>query len=392
MLGIDIYKYFVLLLFLSFSVCFSSANASTMAGNRILLLHSYHPSFPTSSKILEGIRAGFEEDIPVINVEYMDSKRLHNATSQENFLNFLRYKLSNRARYDIVITTDDNALEFARNHRDELFPQVPIVFLGVNDATKAMSLSSSPWITGVVETISFADTISLARQLFPQRKNIQILVDGTTSGQADLVTIRGLKSQLPNTNFQEIDLTKHSWQGLVNKISSLGKSDSLLLVSAYRDQHGEAKSFSESLSLLTQHSKTPIFHMWEHGIGEGVFGGIVVSHWEQGKQAALMAKRILSGEPVSNIEVVQKTPNTPTFDAWQLSRFGIQQSQLPPNSHIKFQPITFWDRYWLEIVLTLTLFLFLLLILCFSNGVSLIMLRVPYVLRFEISPHNLLIC
>ena len=69
----------------------------------------------------------------------------------------LRYKLSYTEPYDIIITSDDNALNFALEHRAELFPTIPIVFLGVNDLQQAHAMNDEPLVTGVVEAISARD-------------------------------------------------------------------------------------------------------------------------------------------------------------------------------------------------------------------------------------------
>ncbi|USD67065.1 ABC transporter substrate binding protein [Vibrio sp. SCSIO 43136] len=332
-------------------LAFSSATlaASELADKRVLLLFSYHPSFPSSPKVLNGVDLAFGEDSPVIDIEYMDSKRLNDSQSQQNFLAMFGYKLSKRSPYDVVMTADDNALHFALEHRASLFPNTPVVFLGVNNLQLAASLEATPWITGVVEAASFAETISLASTLMPKRNNIHVVVDDRVSGQSDLATVQSLYEQFPMLKFHELPLADLTWQEFANNLNRLGENDALLLLSAFQDSLKVEKSFYEALALMVNGTDVPILHTWEHGIGEGVLGGVTVSHLEQGRQAALMVKTILSGTSPANIPIMDKSPNVPTFDYRELERYQLSQSVLPPNSLVLFEPQSFMRTYLMEL-------------------------------------------
>ena len=342
----------------------SLSGAQTVANwadKRVLLIYSYHPSFPTSSKVMAGLKSAFGANAPVIDIEYMDTKRLYDETINQHFLTMTRYKLSKRQPYDVIVSADDNALDFILKHRAELFPEAAAVFLGVNNIPKALSLEDTPWITGVVEAASFIDTLSLAKQLLPERSNIHLVVDSSMSGQADLKTIQSRQAQLTDIKLQELSLVQHSWNQFKQRLSGLGDNDTILLLSAYRDKEAVEMSFDESLKFIIENTEVPILHTWEHGIGDGVLGGITVSHKEQGKQAGLMVKSILSGTPVSQIPILSQSPNVPTFDYQVMSALGIRASQLPDNSVVLFEPVTLWSAYRTEVISTLVVFAVLLL-------------------------------
>jgi hypothetical protein len=230
-------------------------SASSLSDKRVFLLYSYHPSFPTSPKIQDGLRAAFGAHRPTIDVEYMDSKRLYDATSRANFQRTLRYKLSRRDRYDIVLTADDNALDFMLEHGQDLFPGVPVVFLGVNDIPKARQQDRNPRVTGVVEASSVDETLDLIRQLLPNRPHLHVIVDGTTSGQADLQTLRGLSDRAGSTAPIPLSLQDLSWTEYRERLNTLDHDDVLLLLSAFRDREGISKSFDESLAFLVANAQ-----------------------------------------------------------------------------------------------------------------------------------------
>lgn len=340
----------------------SSAQTETnFADKRILLIYSYHPSFPTSKKVIDGLKSAFGTNAPVIDIKYMDTKRLNDETINQHFLTLTRYKLQTRQPYDVVISADDNALDFILKHKSELFPNAPAVFLGVNNIPKAIALEQTDWITGVVEAASFIETLTLAKQLQPKRNKVHLVVDSSISGQADLATIKSRQNQLLDIELQELSLTDNSWDQFTERLSALGSNDAILLLSAYRDKHATEMSFAESLQLILNNSNVPVFHTWEHGIGDGILGGITVSHEEQGRQAGLMAKRILSGTPASEIPILSQSPNIPTFDYRVMSALGIDSAQLPNNAIILFKPVTLWSAYRTEVMYTVAVFTMLFL-------------------------------
>lgn len=357
-------KPFLLFIFSLLFIETGLASHEAVTQKRVLLLYSYHPEFPTTPKIHEGFYKAFENSVPRIDSEFMDSKRLYDVIAKANFLRSLSHKLANRAPYDVVVTADDNALAFAASNKDTLFPNAKIVFLGINNISLARSLSSDPNITGVVEASSLKEGVLLGRQLFPQRVNAYVIADNTTSGQADIEKLRQIEHHLPGVSFQWLQLSKLSWRELSEQLMQLGVNDTVFLLSAYRDKNGVEKSFEESVTFIDEQLSAPLFHFWEHGIGQGVFGGLVVSHTEQGYQAGLMVKQILEGTEPSALPFMDKSPNKPIFDHAKLAEFNVSERALPPGSLILFKPPTLISLYFTELIAA-SVVLLLLLILVF---------------------------
>ena len=342
--------------FLGLFAAMTSLNANDEVGldfseQRILLLYSYHPTFPTAPKVLDGLLSEFGDHPPVIEIEYMDSKRLYTKESVALFEQSLKTKISARAPYDLVVTADDNALHFMLSKGEKYFPGVPVVFLGVNNLGLANVLEDNPKVTGIVEAVSIRETITLAQDLFPKMKRLHVISDGTTSGSSDLISTADLQKDFPNLPFTMLNLGELSWTSLSQRLSRLPKTDAILLLSAYRDTHEESLSFKKSLQLILAASNGPIFHPFEHGIGDGVFGGVVISHREQARQAALKIKQILTGTPVSDIPILSKSPNVSEVDKRQLDHFGISMSDLPKDTLVLFHKPSELMIFWKEITI-----------------------------------------
>ena len=99
-----------------------------LAQKKVLLLYSYHPTFASSEPILQGVRSVLDKHKLTLHIEFMDSKRLLDEVSKTNFLRMFSYKLSKRPPYDLVMISDDDALDLVLAHQTQLFPQTPIVF------------------------------------------------------------------------------------------------------------------------------------------------------------------------------------------------------------------------------------------------------------------------
>ncbi|WP_419810775.1 ABC transporter substrate binding protein [Bacterioplanoides sp.] len=336
------------------------AISAELTNKRILLLYSYHPNFPTTDKILSGLQSAFSEQRPIIDIEFMDSKRLNDTRSQTYYHQLLHYKLSRREPYDLIITADDNALNYASINQQGLFPQTPIVFLGINDIEKAHSLGNNPWITGVVEAPSFEQTFALSRQLLPERDTVYLLFDDRVTAQADIRSAQTALDAFPGLRHQELSLKQLSWQQLGEQLGQLSNRDIVLLISAFEDTEKQNLSFKDSLSFITQHTQVPVFHPWEHGIDNGLLGGVVVSHQEQGRQAGLMARAILTGSAAKDIPVMGNSPNPTMLNFRQLQRFSIARNLAPEHAIWVNLPDSFWEQYKQLIITAAIVFIILL--------------------------------
>ncbi|MDG3088316.1 EAL domain-containing protein [Vibrio hannami] len=340
------------------------------SAKRVLLLISYHPTFPTSSKVMDGLLAEFGDNPPEIEVEFMDSKRLHDETSRQLFQANISYKLLNREPYDVVITADDNALHFMLDNGETLLPDTPFVFLGLNNIKLARLMGSNTLATGVVEAVSIRETIELALQIKQDIRSIYIVSDGTSSGRSDLESTLKLKEQFPGVPFKVINLADISWPDFITAIKGVPKESAIILLSAYRDKYSESYSFESSLEIIVNNSLAPIFHPFEHGMGDGVLGGVVISHREQAKQAAIKAKQLFSGVKAIDIPILDKSPNVVVADKRVLDRFGIEVSQLPEGAEIRYSKETMFQKYWKEllgIIVIMSLMMLIIIILVHQN-------------------------
>lgn len=340
-----IWRQVLLIVMLGGMACFFQQPVRADGQKRALLILSYHPTFPTFFDQIEGVRSGFEGQNIALDIEFMDTKRFNDPQNLDNFYQSLAYKISKNPPYDIILVADDNALMFALMHEADLFAGIPVVFFGVNNQELALEQNENDLVTGVIEAVSMRETIALMADLSPGADTIDVIVDDTLGGQGDLQTLKNLAGEFPGLSFQVLSLTEMTFAELAVALQAVDVGTPVLLLSAYNDSAGTTLSFDESLALITANLKAPLYHLWYHGMGKGVLGGVLISHFVQGQTAASLAVKILEGTPPSALPVIHISPNTAVFDYNQMVKFGIRPSDLPPDHVIINQPETFYMKY-----------------------------------------------
>lgn len=319
-----------------FCLLASSAWATEQPSHSVLFISSYHPGFPTFFDQVSGLNKSLKDHHIQLDIEFLDSKRF--SSFEEHFQNNLIYKLSKLPAYDVVITGDDAATWFATQRKDSLFNGIPIVFFGVNDRDFGLSFNYVPQVTGVLETASFADTVALAETLFKNAPPITVVTDTTTTGQVDTQRFEQVMQQNHFDHYRYLSLADMTFDELMEKLALVKPPAGILLISCYRDRTGSSQPYSTTLARLRERTNAPIFHMWQHGIGAGILGGKVISHFQQATAAAGIALDILQGAPVADIKVIEDSPNTYLFDYNLMQKYGLNENDMPPDSQYINRP------------------------------------------------------
>lgn len=346
---------------------FSAAFLRAEEKKDILLLHSYNQNLGWADEITRACVQSFQGEKVDIIIEYMDSKRFSPEIIFPPLEALYRIKYS-KHQPEVIIATDNNALRFLRFRKKELFPDVPLVFCGINNyQTDLIDGLEAVW--GIKEEIDIQDNINLVLKLFPETKELLVINDLTPTGlenQKDFIQeSSSFKGRLDFTFL--IDINKES---LIKKISSLKKGSVVLLFTFHLDNQGKRFTIEEFLDFICGNCPVPVFSFWEHYLGSGVLGGVMVNGRSQGKVAALLAKKILAGNYPDQAKGPQESPNIPLFDYRQLRKFSVKEKDLPSNSRILFRPFSFLEKYKLHLIFLFALFFVLIIsivVLSFMN-------------------------
>ncbi|TDX52882.1 ABC transporter substrate binding protein [Orenia marismortui] len=324
----------------------------------ILILNSYHKGYFWSDNIVEGIEDFFSKDKKkFIAVEYMDSYNHNYSRYSADLYNFYKLKYKGKS-FDVIISCDDAAFNFLQEYGDELFPNVPIVFCGVNSLEESW-LKENQLFTGVIGKPDLRKTVDLILNLHSQTEEIVIFVDETETGRSNqkelLKFISSYDKNIKFTIYKERRVLK-----LRDMIRGFSDNSVVLLMSILTDEQGLFMPQFKAVKLISKNQHIPIYSNWDVHLKYGVIGGFMISSYEQGQISSKMAEEILRGKNVKEIPVQTQITHYPMFDFKQLKKFDISTSQLPEASIIINRPESFYFKYRKMVWITVFI-LFLLL-------------------------------
>ncbi len=330
----------------------------------VLLLHSYHKGYEWTDSISEAVGDSFQDSDVEISTEYMDTKRIHTKKYIDSLLNHYQEKYKNR-KFDLIIASDNTALDFLNNHHNKIFQNVPIVFCGINNFDQDWFDNSNikDRTTGVVEAVDIRKNLNLILKLHPNIKKLVVLNDTTITGQA--IKREFLQASIGYEGVIEIEyIDKFKIDELKEKVSKLNKKDTVILfMLLFKDETGKIFTFKDGLKTIEESTSVPIYGLWDFYLDYGLLGGYLTHGYAQGEKASGLAKKILEGTPANQVEIIKKSPNRHIFDHNKLEEFEISERQTPLGSLIRNKPYSFYEEYKMRIMLTLLVFLFTIFII-----------------------------
>ena len=323
---------------------------SSPTPKRILLL--YHYGRETAGVAL--LDRGFEEVLRSappftieLNREVLENYRFPGEAHTQMMHNYLKEKYSGR-KIDVVVAHTDTALKFFLQYRDELFPGVPLVYIISErpEPGKEPALS-----TGVWAGPNIRETLELALQLQPKTTQV-FLISGSADNQAvEVETQQQLKQFEGRVRLNYI--SGRPIDEVIVSVKTLPPNSIIIFQRLNQGVAGRGITPREAVALISEAANAPVYSTLDSNVGEGVVGGMVMTHDDMGRRAARMALKIVQG---ANPEQIPVETNTivPMFDWRQLRRWGIRESSLPAGSVVLFKEWSFWELYHWRIVIALT--------------------------------------
>ena len=329
-----------------FLICVSSIlSANDVEKKNILLLHSYHSGMTWVENINKAVNDVFTTsklENYIIYTEYMDTKRHSSKEYLDSFKEIYKKKYMD-TKFDIILTSDNNAFNFLIKNRDDIFGEVPVSFCGVNGFDKVILKNVSKF-TGVAEQFSDKDTIDTILKLHPNTKNIYIINDYLATGKEwtkDMKkSLQGYKDKV-NIIFSE-NLTL---RGLKRKIHTFNKDTVILLGVYFADKNKNYITYEKVGSYLLEDSQAPVYCLLNFNISNNIIGGKVIGGYSQGEAMSKIALRILKGEEASNIPITNTEANEYIFNYNGIKKYDINQDLLPKNCKVLNKPFSLYEEY-----------------------------------------------
>ncbi len=339
---------------------------------QILIINSYDPTYRWTHDIVEALCNNLQDYI--LYIEYMDTKRFERQSIFKIFVPYLNDKYRN-IKLDLIIVTDNNALDFLVKNREKLvFKKVPVVFCGINEFRYDM-LGGYKDITGVVEDINIKMAIRFMLTLQPSLQKIYVILDNTYSNQLYLKDVLDVKRLYEKEGKLSIEIINGRLLGLkefTHELEKIKGKSAILLFTLLKLKDGTIFSYREGIKYIYKHTHKPIYEVVAlSSFVPGVVAGVTSSALLQGRYAAHFARQILDvGIPPDSLPVLMESPSMEIVNYRALKKFHIDEKRIPPGVKVINRPspilhvVKYQKRkiYILEI-LTASLLLFILLFL-----------------------------
>jgi len=323
------------------SGCPLLCDAEANPAKNVLLLYSFSDRtvYDPADSLKSAIRKRVAGQVDFY-VEYLESQRFENPKYEQNLAEALRDTYSGK-RLDLVVAFSYPALAFAVEHRQLMFPGVPIIFADVN-AVRFEARPVWPGVTGITVNTDVRGTIELALHLHPDATTVAVITNNSAFERYWLGRVNRELGRYQG-RVREVDLVGPANADLLAKVAGLPPHSIALFQLAPQDSSQPVISVYDTLAAVGQ--RLPTYCIFPTlCLNHGGIGGASSDEKEQSAGAAELARRILSGESPDSIPVMQGSAAKNVVDWRQLQRWQIPESALPPGAVVLYREPTFWQR------------------------------------------------
>jgi signal transduction histidine kinase len=320
----------------------STVSAQAPSRRTVVAIHWGAEEFPATPVVNEAIREAFRSDRNLAIdyfVEHLESDLFPPDDAALALGDSIRRKYRNR-RIDLVFAIADPALQFAIDHRDELFPDVPIVFSGVA-VPDAVTRRAGGGVTAVMRGAAYAETLKLALDLHPSTERVFVIARGPDDQVVNAVHA-ALDDVSPRVRLTYVDAG--TVPRLLAAVRAIPPGSVALYIWYAPIDPGAASDFGEIARQVAQASPVPIYGTNERYVGLGMVGGVIRGTRETGTRMGEIALQILKGTRAQDIPI-EDARLVPTFDWRQLERWSIDERRLPPGSAVEFRTPSLWREH-----------------------------------------------
>jgi signal transduction histidine kinase len=318
------------------SACISAAGEP----KNVLLLNSYRAGYVWTDELVRGISQELESQEPLeLWVEYMDVRRRGIKGLFDEVQSRLRSSHRER-RFDLIITTDDEAYDFIQERGESLFPGVAAVFSGIGEA-KAREAPRNRF-TGVIESFNPKDTLRKIAALHPSVEHVYAVVDDSNLSQPFMHELQGRRPPFSAASMAFLHSGQMSFGELRTRLSRLPPNSLVLFCAA---AWSGVQPVAEAVRGVGAEASSPVYALTSSVQSKGVLassasGGIIHAGLVTG-----LAARILAGERPETVPLLVDDYIELVFDYHELARWGISPDAIKPPWKVVNRPATFYGEY-----------------------------------------------
>jgi signal transduction histidine kinase/ABC-type uncharacterized transport system substrate-binding protein len=322
----------------------NTTNLSNAPVKRVLMLFSEGRESAGSLMLEQSLRTEMLKETTnnlEFYVEHLDAGRFSDQSHFRLFQDYLGKKYAGQ-HLDLILAIPSRNYLLAEQLPGDLFPNVPVVFVTVNELEVPHALHGLE-VTGIIQRFDLRGTLALMLRLQPDTRHI-VVIGGTSND--DRATLARISEMVPTLEGIEFEFwTNRPVMDLPEAVKKLPDGTAILLSTIQRDVTGRPYFMSQLAQLLAPSANVPLYVLGAAALGSGAVGGAVVDPEDLGVRTAKLATRVLNGAPPASVAIEVDTKGTQMVDWHALQRWHIKDSRVPPDCNVRFRPETLWAEH-----------------------------------------------
>ena len=324
----------------------------------VLVLYSNGRLLPANVEADNGFRAAIQS-APTRSVavfaEFLDSPQFGGPAYEHLFANYLRDKFADRVP-DVIAVGGVEAVRFITRHRENLFPNAPMVHFAVG-RLELQSLGPLPdGMVGTAADYDFSDTIDQALRWHTGTTHL-VVVTGASGRDREWETrLRQVTPRFEPRVTVEY-LAGLPTDALLTRLAELGGRAVVFTPGYFQDGQGRNFVPKESVTAMAAASAAPVYGPFSTFIGTGVVGGYMPNFEAMGQHAARIAIQLLDGTAPGALQLSPLSPQHLIVDWRQLRRWGIDERDVPRDAVVAFRTPSFLEENRSAVLATIAAFL-----------------------------------
>jgi signal transduction histidine kinase len=338
--------------------CFAqgAADRESSRPKRVLMVFNESKDLLGNIILEQAVRAEMQKGVTnriEFLAEYLDASHFSDKEHFRLFQDYLGKKYAGQ-KLDLIMAFPSRDYRLAGELPDALFPNVPVVFVAINEMEVPEAIRKFG-VTGIVQRFDIRGTLGLIIRLQPDTRRV-VVIGGTSD--VDRATLGRIAEASHALEGIEFDFwTNRPVAELPGAVKSLPEGTVVLISTVISDVNGQTFYMSQLAQMLAPSASVPVYVFGGWVIGSGAVGGSVVDSEDLGARAAQLALRVLDGAKSEKVPIEVATKGTPMVDWRALQHWGIKESRVPADGVIRYRPETLWEQHRDLILISLAVFL-----------------------------------
>jgi len=324
----------------------------------VLVIFSNNRLLQANVDVDRGLNADPAQSVTPIRffAEFLDAPSFAGEAYETNTATYLRRKYASRPPKAIV-AGGSIALDFVLRHRAEMFPDTPVVHVGVDRGYfNALDSSQRAGLAGYPVDYDIEGTLALALKLHPRAERVIVVTGSSAWDRAREADARNAVAKLRIALPVEF-LAGLAQADLIARLTDLS-ADSIVVTPGYfADATGRITTPRDSVEAMLASSRAPIYTPFSSQIGIGIVGGRMTSFFEMGRATRAILESLLQGRPGPALDASKGLVDSPHLDWRQVRRWGIPAELIPDDAVVHFRPPSLWETYRAQVIVAMVVLL-----------------------------------